>query len=244
MTSLRRTPPASSTGNMSHKNYDSDTLSERGGNDYVRQKRRRQSDEDIIMLSNKIDQYFSELKQQNAELRDSLQFMSDKYDTTLNMISKMEEKRLEDKKQIAKLEERLEFMIASIEIRNIPSSSKENKKKETKEDICELVQGFAKTLSVSLNESDIKDVYRVTTNKETIKPIIIELNRPRKPVYVSEVLTSRTQKIYHMARQFVKDYNYSYCWTSRGTIYIRKTEGEQAIRIESEEDLNKLKLKQ
>lgn len=287
--SLQRTPPASSDVFVPHQANDSDTPSERGGYVTTRQKRRRGSDHDhreirneMSMLSNKLDQYFSELKQQNADLKDSVQFMSEKYDSLLKVLTKVEEDRAEDKKLIAKLEERLESMerkskLTGIEIRNVPINLIDNKKRETKEDICSLVQCLSKSVDVSLNDCDIKDAYRVTTNKEVIKPIIVELNsvikkekilqavkqfnknKPigdklstshlgipgqTKPVFVSEALTVKTQKIFYMARKFVSEYNYSFCWTSRGIVYLRKAEGELAIRIETEEDLYKLRANQ
>lgn len=162
-----------------------------------------------------------------------------------------------------------------IELRNIPIL-KETPKKESKEDIGKMVKCLARSVNVDLNDCDIKDVYRVTTSKEIIKPIIVELNSvmkkekiiqavkhfnkgkansdklstkqldvpgQTKPVFMSEALTSKTQKLFYMARLFARDHHYSYCWTSKGFIYLRKAEGEPAIRVDGEADLNKLKMK-
>lgn len=50
----------------------------------------------------------------------------------------------------------------------------------------------------------------------------------------------RHKDYYYITREFTRDNSYSYCWTSRGSIYLRKTEGQPVIRIQSETDLTKL----
>lgn len=63
---------------------------------------------------------------------------------------------------------------------------------------------------------------------------------PAKPIFVSETLTSKAQRLFYMAREFTRDYGYTYCWTSRGQVYIRKNDGQPLLRIESEADFFKL----
>ncbi|CAH0697387.1 unnamed protein product [Spodoptera exigua] len=258
---------------------ESDTASERScsRNVSVRNKRRHGDDDIkelkglISSLTSKVDQSFLELKQKNTELKESLQFMSDKYDLILKTLQNLQEERADDKKTIQKLEEKIEFLerknrSTSLEIRNIPICLQDDKKFESKEDASLIVKTLAKAVEVDIQDCDIKDIYRIQTNREGSKPIIVELNSvlkkdkivlgvknynrkkpnedklntrhlnipgPVKPVYISEALTPNAQKLFYAARQFARENGYMYCWTSHGSVFLRKAEGEPQTRIES-----------
>lgn len=69
----------------------------------------------------------------------------------------------------------------------------------------------------------------------------LQIQGPRKPVYLSESLTFKTQKLFYMARELQKNYNYTFCWTSHGFVYLRKEENGPLIRVLNEADLEKLR---
>lgn len=71
----------------------------------------------------------------------------------------------------------------------------------------------------------------------------LRLPGPKKPIYVSETLTYKTQKLFHSAREVTKIQGYNYCWTTRGVVYIRKSENDPAIRITSDSDLDAIRSK-
>lgn len=80
-----------------------------------------------------------------------------------------------------------------------------------------------------------------TTNKENkLNTVHLSLDGPKKPVYISESLTFKNKKLYAMARELAKSQNYTFCWVSRGLVYLRKKEGSPAIRINEEADIIKL----
>lgn len=278
--SIQGPPPLS-------QSCDSDTPSERSGAGVtLRPKRRREQDDDMKDLKSEmrglfnnltasVEQRFNEIKQQNNDL----QFMSDRYDSVLEKLQILEEDRMKERRHIQFLEDKivtLERKIKStgIEIRNIPRLTNNLNKPETKLEMCELVKAIAESVGTSLQVSDIKDIYRINSNKEVAKPLIAELNSvmikedmlravknfnkerskgeklntqhlkitgPPRPVFLSETLTFNTQKIFYLTREFARENQYSYCWTSRGIIYLRKAEGQPLIRINSETDLHKLK---
>ncbi|KAH9635551.1 hypothetical protein HF086_003165 [Spodoptera exigua] len=140
---------------------ESDTASERScsRNVSVRNKRRHGDDDIkelkglISSLTSKVDQSFLELKQKNTELKESLQFMSDKYDLILKTLQNLQEERADDKKTIQKLEEKIEFLerknrSTSLEIRNIPICLQDDKKFESKEDASLIVKTLAKAVEI------------------------------------------------------------------------------------------------
>ncbi|XP_041982913.1 uncharacterized protein LOC121735968 [Aricia agestis] len=212
---------------------------------------------------------------QNNELKESVQLMSNKHDELLVRISTLENERKEDKKQIQQLQESLENLerksrACGIEIRNVPKTSG-----ETKETLNNLVSTVGKALNVNINDSHIRDVFRINS-KDNTNPIIVELDtvqrknifiegvknfnrnktktdklnsahlglqQPAQPIYISETLTAKTQKLYALARAFRKNYDYKFCWTTNGYVYLRNRIGERPIRVFSEKDLDNLRNK-
>lgn len=49
------------------------------------------------------------------------------------------------------------------------------------------------------------------------------------------------RRIFYLAREFAKENNYNYCWSSRGFVYLREKENAPFIRIMNESDLDQLK---
>lgn len=240
----------------------------------------------FVTFSKEQDKRFNDLittvkqiKEQNTELSKGLDLLSCKYDEFLSRIEVLEKVQQEDKKYIQMLEEKIEALERSsrasgLEIRNIPKSTDHTP--ETKEELCSIIRNLGETLDISIQNTDIKDIFR-TGSKDSIKPIITEFsstilkekilsavkkfnqnkppgeklntshlnlsNCPIKPVYVSESLTQRNQKLFYMTRNLQKDLGYKFCWTSRGVIYIRKSENLPQIRVSSEADLDSLRKK-
>ncbi|CAH2091936.1 unnamed protein product [Euphydryas editha] len=215
-------------------------------------------------LFNELNKTIMDIKEQNEELKKSVDMMS--------RISALELERKEDKKIISQLEEKIEKMeqksrCAGIEIRNIPKTNE-----ETKSNLCSIIKNVGKVLNLDLIDSDIKDIYRISS-KDLTNPIVVEFstvimkekmikgvklfNKSKmkgdklntthlkyatatKPVYVSETLTQKTQKLFYLARNFAKNYNYNFCWTSRGAVYLRKNENSSQVRINSQSDIDNL----
>lgn len=65
----------------------------------------------------------------------------------------------------------------------------------------------------------------------------LKIEGPVKPIFVSESLTMPAKKLFFQAREFSKLNHFKYCWTSRGKIYLRRTDGTAPIRINQESDL-------
>lgn len=70
----------------------------------------------------------------------------------------------------------------------------------------------------------------------------LKLEGPPKPIFVSEGLTPQTKRLFFLAREFSKNNGIKYCWTSRGRVYMRRTDGAALIKVNGEEDLEQPKL--
>lgn len=68
------------------------------------------------------------------------------------------------------------------------------------------------------------------------------LSGPHKPIYITELLTPKTKRLFYLTRELNKNKVFKFCWTVNGRIYLRKEEGTQQIHVRSEEQLQEIKL--
>jgi hypothetical protein len=294
---LRRTPPTTPTlnvsGNITHSLSDSNLASanmsseQRQMTEFItqRQKRRRDSLNDHLANENQqnvsitnIMEMFGDLKssievikEQNTRLQESMDFTSAKYDDLMNTMSRYEKEKEEDRNYIKLLEEKLEQMEkhnkdTSIEIRNIPKPDA-----ETKKDLLKIVTEAFKVINTPIQESEVKDVFRVGSKRSNSNIIMdftsvltkekvlanlktfnaknkpnrlntehLKLKGPKTPIFISENFTTRTKRIFFLAREAAVRNKYTFCWTSYGRIFVRKEEGAKHLQIKNEDDLKKM----
>ncbi|XP_026746537.1 uncharacterized protein LOC113507810 [Trichoplusia ni] len=157
---------------------------------------------------------------------------------------------------------------SSIEIRNIPKTNKETKTDlcqliqvmgksvsiDIKDsDIRDIYRITAKDSSnpiitefttVIMKEkvlSAVKNFNKCRQKGDKLNTGHLSIQGPNKPVFIAETLTQKSQRIFFLARAFAKEHGFAFCWTSRGAIYVRKSENLPQIRIQDEEDLEKLR---
>lgn len=85
--------------------------------------------------------------------------------------------------------------------------------------------------------------YNIENKNDRLNTGLLEINGPPKTIYISENLSPKTRRLFFLARDFSKTYDYSFCWVSHGKVFMRKREGHQYVRIDTEDDLAKLKSK-
>lgn len=78
--------------------------------------------------------------------------------------------------------------------------------------------------------------------EERLSTTHLQLKTPGKIVYISELLTQKTKRLFYLARDFAKTNGYLFCWTQHGSVYMRKKEGLPPFKINSVEDLKKIPL--
>ncbi|CAH2086329.1 unnamed protein product [Euphydryas editha] len=203
----------------------------------------------VDTLSNKYDEFMSRMSTLESQRKqDRL------------TISKLE-------KKIENLERKTRA--TGLEIRNIPRSNGETKESlfNTLKDLGKIVRVdlcdgdirdvyrinskdgsnpiIAELSSVIVKEkiiNKVKSFNKSKTTTEKLNTSYLNYPGPKKPIFISETLTQNTKKLFYLARNFQKNYNYAFCWTSRGIIYIRKNEKSPQIKITTEADLEKLRI--
>ncbi|CAG5021080.1 unnamed protein product [Parnassius apollo] len=220
----------------------------------------------------KILDYIGNIKQQNDDIRESITFMSEKYDTLLSSVQSLQVENKAYRKRIEMLEEKIEGLKRSshasrVELRNVPK-----KDRETKEDLLNIFVKTGEMLGLTLQHSDVRDIFRINQKNDSNKIIVAEFtsnitkqrfianlkeyNRRDKnkiftsthaaimglptPIFISENLSQKTRRLFAVAKNFRKENNYAYCWTSAGSIFLKKTDRDRPILIKSQEDISKI----
>ncbi|KAJ2938181.1 hypothetical protein O0L34_g18521 [Tuta absoluta] len=114
-----------------------------------------------------------EIKEQNYEIRKSLEFLSAKYDTLLEEMDDLKVHNNAHDTKIRELENKIEQLErsarnSSIEIRNLPKQPAENQPL-----LRTLVKKVGNTIQQEISDSDIQDVYRLKTKKESNNHIVV-----------------------------------------------------------------------
>lgn len=211
-----------------------------------------------------------EIKNQNNNIRSTLEFLSNKYDSLLQEFNDLKLTNSQNKKYIQNLEDKIEKLEQSsrstcLEIKNFPV-----KKAETKTCLLQTVTEIGNILKVPIHSHDIKDVFRIRTKNPENKTIIVELSSvlmkqkiislykkfnkensklstehlkisgPPKPIFISENLSAKMKRLFYLARVCASSNGYKYCWTSKGKIFIRERDGTNLHLINEESDLQNL----
>ncbi|KAJ8726579.1 hypothetical protein PYW07_001277 [Mythimna separata] len=153
-----------------------------------------------------------------------------------------------------------------IEIRNVPQMQEESKESlrtivvqasnvlgipisgnEIKDVFRTKNKNNSSTITVDFMSSITKDNiikkarrFNSANNQSKLSTTHLKLDGPNRPIYISEKLTPKSQKMYYLARRFAENNAYKYCWTSYGKVLLRKMDGERYIVIKSETDLDGL----
>lgn len=212
------------------------------------------------------------VKDQNSEIHKSMEFISKQYDDFLVRMDCLERENVAYKKRIETLEYKIEDLERSsrsstIELRNIPKQNP-----ESKETLRNLVKKVGDVINQPITDTDINEIFRLKTKKESNNHIIVQLSSTNmketvirkcryfnkeniqnklntthlqisgtpQPIYIDESLTAKAKRLRYLVREFTKAHNYHSFWTSYGKVYMREKEGSPVIRVDCEEDLQKL----
>ena len=145
----------------------------------------------------------------------------------------------------------------NLEIHGIAESPDEN--------VAEKIIKLANVVNVHITNNDIDICHRMSTRRTDVhKPIIVrfkshkaksELHKARKhlrsvslnnyfrntdAVYINENLTTYRRDLFAKVRKVKKDQKWQSAWTVDGKMFVKKSLGDQAIRIYEAEDLKNI----
>ncbi|CAG4971483.1 unnamed protein product [Colias eurytheme] len=156
---------------------------------------------------------------------------------------------------------------STIEIRNLPIQTNENKEiltnivtslssklcmdsPITPTDIREIFRTKSKAVIVNFTTTLHKDKLvssynnynkskRINKEKQ-LNTEHINLSGAPHTIFISEYLSSKTRRLFYMARQSVKTNKIFSTWTAYGKIYVKKVQNSSPVRINEEADLLKI----
>ncbi|KOB78734.1 Uncharacterized protein OBRU01_01339 [Operophtera brumata] len=129
----------------------------------------------------------NEIRQQNADIRMSVDFLSEEYNDLKKKLIAMDIERKDQILYIKSLEDKVESMernsrSTGLELRNFTQKAGENES-----DLSELVMKIGEKLQTPVEQLEIKDVFR-TKSKAENKPIIVEFTSVIKKEAILESL--------------------------------------------------------
>lgn len=160
--------------------------------------------------------------------------------------------------------------LSTIEIRNLPLKNRPSEDdlvayslrifKELSVDVamsdiydirCVTTKSVNKSILVKLNSVLLKnkllkafrDYNRLGSNRKLNSSILGSDFPQQQLIYMSENLTFRTRRLFHLARDLVKTNVYKHCWTANGYILLRKEDNGKPILLTSEVQLTELQSK-
>lgn len=120
----------------------------------------------------------SDILEQNKQIRDSITFMSEKYDEVLDRLQSAERENSALRKQISSLDAKINHLernsrSALIEINNLPTLTSENKDTLT-ETLCDI----GSAISQPTQRTDVKNIFRMKPKKDSKSPstVVAEFN--------------------------------------------------------------------
>lgn len=230
---------------------------------------KKESDDNVasilVGINEKLEKLMT-LKNTVESIEQSVQLMSDQYDELLVHVRHQDKEISQIKKRVDALERReqsggahqlmqdvneLEWQSRklNLEFHGIPVSENE--------DLLSKVNDVASKINVpELSVTDVVSIHRLPAARDKVPGIIVrfarqsvkdaflakksELNRLKIYCFILENLTKRNKVLLTATKDWARNHDYKYVWHKNGRIYIRQKDGERAIIVRSESDLDEI----
>lgn len=93
---------------------------------------------------------------------------------------------------------------------------------------------------VTFTKKNIKEKFLSMRKKKSIYTNEISLCESRHQIFINDFLTKRIKDLFWKTKNLKLEKGYKFLWTRNGTVYLRKTENSEPIKISCEEDLEKV----
>lgn len=194
--------------------------------------------DDFLKKISKLETERKEDKMTISILEEKIEYLERKSRSTGIELRNVPKTQGENKESLCSM---VNKVLQALNIELQPNDIKDTFRLNSKDSSNPIVAEFT---TVVLKDKVLKSVKEFNKNKpknEKLNTKCIGLPEPAKPIYISETLTYKTQRLYYLARAAQKEYGFDFCWTSQGVVYMRKKENFPLIKILSEADIEALK---
>lgn len=202
----------------------------------------------VELMSNKYDEFLSRISQLESEsrvdkktiesLEGKIEFLERKSRSTGIEIRNLPKKMGESKKDLCAL---VQCVGKTINVEIDQSCINDIYRIKSKDSSNPIIVELTTVLHKERILENVKNYNKSKKPGEKLNTSTLGFQGTVKPVFISETLTAKTQKLFYLARTFQQQHNYSFCWTSHGAVYLRKKEKDVHIRITSEIDIDNLR---
>lgn len=200
------------------------------------------------------------------EMEKALEFLSKKYDEFLFSIeaqktelNELKSKALDLEVQLTARDSKITQLAADVD--NLETYSRRNNLEihgvrfKDNEDLSATLASLANKLELPVPaQYEVEAVHRLKSKPGILPPILVRFaNRSirdhwlekrnclkSEKIYLNENLTVRVKRLLWLTKNRAKEQNYRFWWTRGGRVYTRKMDGAPHIRINNEDDLNKI----
>lgn len=210
----------------------------------------------VTFCSNKIDDFDGKLDSLNLKMitfDNRLTDLDEKYNKLQTEID-----RLKTENNI--LEQNR--LINNIEVTGIPYT--------TNESLIDILINLSNKLNITLNVSDVSNIYRTKVSKENTSKIVVQfLNNSIKQellhgikkmfkngnpltahnihksfqstnVYINDHLSVGNRKLFWLSKLVAKQYEFKYVWANASGVFMKKVDGSTGYRVSSVDQLKKI----
>lgn len=220
--------------------------------------------------SNKNDSVLIKLEEQGKTINDmehSMELLAAKYDEILSTLGEQNRTINDLQKRTQELETAVREKDATIlELKaNVSSIEQYSRRKNVEihgvqkkenEDLVEEVKKLAGKLRLSLpSTQDIEAAHRLPARMGKTPPILVRFAQRSmrdawiakrvalrdEKVFINENLTKYVKTLFWNAKNAAREKGYKFVWTRNGRVFVRQREGSAILRVETENDLLKIR---
>lgn len=218
----------------------------------------------FMSINDKLEQLMT-LKCTVENIEQSVQTMSDQYDTILQHITRQDKDIAELRKRVDAIESREPLLDSEQIMKDINDLEWQSRKlnlefhgisESENEDLLSKVNAVTSKVSLpALTVSDVAAVHRLPAAKDKVPAILVrfsrqshkdlflskraELNQMKTNCFMLENLTKRNKELLRDAKNWAKNNNFKYVWHRNGKIFVRQRDGANAIHVACTADLDK-----
>lgn len=182
------------------------------------ERERKKDKECILILENRIEDLQKVQRKNSFEIKNVPKLENETKTSLTNMVTQ--------------LSTAINIELYSNDIKDVYRSSNKGDKKPI---VVELSSYVQKT-----NIMNAAKKYNIQNKNNKLNSLHLGLKCNNNPIFLSDHLTPKGNRLFYLARELTKTQNYKFCWTSLGDVLVRKNENSPIIKIISETQIQSL----